>query len=302
MKHSFLLFAFALALPAALPAQDFVNGGFEKNGNLCLINTTNTIFNANVQNTRAFGSFKKPDIASSDCGFGLAKEGNWFVGLATSTTGDGKSEAVSLALNKALEQGKQYTLVFYTRMRHTAPNLEVALSLNDSTQGSVFYTCSSTSIGLDWTEQVIRFNAPNNGRFITVKTSSNAKNSGAWIDGFSMRTVFVPENIVKISTTKPVDKAPENDTQRIAADMGSVTATIYPNPSPDGNFSIDTQGKGEVNVTVYNMLGTSIRSFTCAADSTAPSHLDLTTEQPGLYFVELASAGAKVTKRVVVTK
>jgi len=297
MKHGFLLFAIAFFLPAALPAQEFLNGGFEKNGNLCLINTTNTIFNANVPHTRAFGSFKKPDIASSDCGFGTAKEGNWFIGLATSTNGDGKSEAVSLALSQPLVQGRQYTLTFYTRARATSPNLEVALSMNDSTQGSVFYTCSSKSIGMEWSEQSIRFTAPSNGKYITLKALSTSNNSGSWLDGFTLRSVFVPENVVKVSNVKP----PEDNSMH-KPEVGPVNASIYPNPSPDGNFTISTQGGEEVNVTVYNMLGNSIRQFTCPADSTAPTRLDLSEEQPGLYFVEMASAGAKVTKRVVVTK
>lgn len=301
MKHGFFLCLSAL-LPALLPAQDFVNGSFEQNGNLCLINTSNAIFNANVKHTRSFGSFKKPDIASSDCGFGAAKDGNWFVGLATSTNNDGKSEAVSLALNQELVQGKQYTLVFYTRLRHIAPNLEVGLSTNDSTQGGVFYTCSSQAIGLEWTEQSIRFTAPNNGKYLTVKAKGNTGNSGAWLDAFSLRTVFVPDNVVKVSNVKPATAAEPETHKSTSADLGSVNAAIYPNPSPDGNFSIDTKGAGELSVTVYNMLGNSIRKFTCAADSTAPAKLDLSEEQPGLYFVELASASNKVTKRVVVTK
>ncbi|TND09483.1 MAG: hypothetical protein FD123_1289 [Bacteroidetes bacterium] len=300
MKHGFLLCLSAF-LPVLVPAQEFVNGSFEQNGNLCLINTTNVIFNANVKNTRAFGSFKKPDIASSDCGFGSAKEGNWFVGLATSTNNDGKSEAVSLALTQNLVQGKQYTLTFHTRLRHFAPNLEVGLSLNDSTQGSVFYTCSAKAIGTEWTEQTIRFNAPNSGKYITVKTIGNTGNSGTWIDGFVLRTVFVPENIVKVSNLKPAPAEPEIQ-KTTTAELGMLNAAIFPNPSPDGNFTINTKGSGELNVTVYNMLGNSIRQLTCPADSTAPAHLDLTAEQPGLYFVELASASSKVIKRVVVTK
>ena len=86
------------------------------------------------------------------------------------------------------------------------------------------------------------------------------------------------------------------------AESGPINANIYPNPSTDGNFQIDTQGKGDINITVYNMLGTSIRQLTCAADSTAPTQLDLSGEQPGLYFVEMTTAGMKVTKRVMVSK
>lgn len=301
MKRHFLRILLLLSLPAVLPAQDFLNGSFEKNGNLCLINASNTVFNANVQNTRAFGDFRNPDIASSDCGVGSAKEGNWFIGIATSTTNDGRSEAVALALTQALQKGKQYTLVFYTRSRKVAPNLEVAVSMNDSTQGAVIYTCSSKSIGTEWTEQLIRFNAPVGGKYITVKALDNTGNSGAWLDGFALRSIFVPDNIVKVSDVKPAN-GNTTDVIKTPAESGPINANIYPNPSTDGNFKIDAHGKGEINITVYNMLGTSIRQLTCPADSTAPTQLDLSGEQPGLYFVEMTSAGIKVTKRVMVQK
>src|SRR5262245_28920625 len=138
MKNSFLLpFSLLLFGSATLAAQDFVNGSFEKNAGQCMINASNSEFNQSVRNTTAFGSFKKPDIANSDCGFGQAQDGNWFVGIATNVNGTGKSEAISLELSSSLDEGAQYTLSFYTRARNIAPNLQIGVASADSAQGKV---------------------------------------------------------------------------------------------------------------------------------------------------------------------
>src|SRR3954467_5402889 len=119
MKHIHFLKIAVFCLPVLFPAfshaQDFVNGSFEKNGNLCLINASTSVFNANVKNTRAFGNFRKPDIASSDCGYGAAKDGNWFVGLATYVQGDIRSEIITMELSAPLEKGNQYSFSFWAR-------------------------------------------------------------------------------------------------------------------------------------------------------------------------------------------
>src|SRR5688500_12008818 len=127
------VFALAVPIPAALQGQDFLNGSFEKNGNMCLINASVPVFNANVKNTHAFGSFRRPDIASTNCGQGDAQEGNWFIGLATNVASDVRSEAVTLELSQPLVKGNQYSLSFWTRGRIISSNLEVGLSANDST-------------------------------------------------------------------------------------------------------------------------------------------------------------------------
>ena len=195
-------FALALPVPAALSGQDFLNGSFEKNGNLCIINASVPVFNANVKNTKAFGSFRKPDIASSNCGHGDAKQGNWFIGLATNVHGEVRSEAVTLELDQQLLKGNQYSLSFWTRGRVTAPNLELGISATDSSAGQIFYTVSAGAITNEWVETVIRFTAPENGKYISVRAVNPNANSGVWIDGFSMSTVFVPDNVVMVEPIK----------------------------------------------------------------------------------------------------
>jgi hypothetical protein len=156
----------------------------------------------------------------------------------------------------------------------------------------VFYTCATSGGGTDWTEQTIRFTAPASGKYITVKAISNERNSGTWLDGFSLHSAFTPDNVVKISDVKPEKSA--------TAQFFDATI-VYPNPN-EGMFSINTSWGGEMNVTVYNTLGTPVKNFTCTKDSAALSNLDLSHEVPGLYFIELATTTAKVTKKVVVTK
>jgi hypothetical protein len=291
--------AIAFPLPAVLFGQDFVNGGFEKNGNMCLINTSVAVFNANMKNTHAFGSFRRPDIASTNCGQGDAKEGNWFIGLATNIETGVTSEAVTLELSQPLVKGTQYTLSFWTRGRTETSNLEVGLSNNDSTQGHIFYTVAAASIGNSWGETVIRFTAPDNGKYISVRATNNNANSGVWLDGFKMSTVFVPDNVVMMN---PVNKntVPANHNQQKAA-SGSTIGELYPNPS-SGVFKVNADSNALISLTVFNTLGSTVEEHKATDVEPIPGSIDLSDQQPGLYFVELATLEGKVTKRIIVSR
>lgn len=303
MKQLHLLriavFALIAPLPAVLNGQDFINGGFEKNGNICLINTSVSVFNANVKNTHAFGSFRRPDIASNNCGQGDAKEGNWFIGLATNINTNITSEAVTLELTEPLIKGKQYQLSFWTRGRIVAPNLELGLSTNDSTAGTIFYTIAASSIKLnEWSEVSIRFTASEEGKFISVRAMNNSVNSGVWLDGFHMSPVFVPDNVVVVDPMKkntvPVNQA--EPTQKEAHKVGD----IYPNPSA-GVFKVNADSN-LLSLVVYNTLGSTVEEHKATDIEPIPNSIDLSDQQPGLYFVELATAEGKVTKRIIVSR
>jgi len=292
-------FALALPVPAALSGQDFLNGSFEKNGNLCLINASVPVFNANVKNTKAFGSFRRPDIASTNCGQGDAKEGNWFIGLATNVATDVRSEAVTLELMQPLVKGNQYSLSFWTRGRIISSNLELGLSTNDSTAGQVFYTVASSSIPANaWEETVIRFTATENGKYISVRAMNPNENSGVWLDDFKMSTVFVPDNVVK---SEPVKKNTEH--MRSSADKKpNLNATeIFPNPST-GVFKVNADTASLLSLVVYNTLGSTVEEHKATDLEPIPNSIDLSGQQPGLYFVELATAEGKVTKRIIVSR
>lgn len=290
--------AIAIPLPAALFGQEFVNGGFEKNGNLCIINASVPVFNANVKGTHAFGSFYKPDIASSNCGQGDAKEGNWFIGLATNIDNGVRSEAVTLELTQPLTKGSQYTLSFWARGRAITSNIELGVSTNDSTQGHIFYTVAATSIGNNWGEVTVRFTAPENGKYVSVRAINNNANSGVWLDGFKMSTVFVPDNVVMAN---PVNKSTGSASHQAKAVSGKAIGEIYPNPS-SGLFKVDADSNVLLSLTVFNTLGTTVEEHKATDDQPVPTSIDLSGQQPGLYFVELTTLEGKVTKRIIVSR
>lgn len=291
----------ALFLPFLANGQDFLNGSFEQNGNLCLLNASSTVFNANVKNTRSFGSFRKPDIMSSDCGYGSAKDGRWFVGLATNVQGGVRNEAITLQLTSEIQEGSQYSLSFWVRSRSSASNLELGVSTNDSTSGKVFYTVSANSIGGDWTEVSIRFTAPVTGKYVSVRAVNPNMNSGVWIDAFRLGAVFQADNVVVASPAHNEPKAAVNN--HTGKTSASPAVAIYPNPS-EGVFRLsNTDSTALLSLTVYNMLGATVEQHVATADEPVPTQIDLTEQLPGLYFVELATVnGEKTTKRIVVSR
>lgn len=289
-----------LPLPAVLFGQDFVNGSFEKNGNACIINASVDVFNANVKNTHAFGSFRRPDIASTNCGQGDAKDGNWFIGLATNVATNVRSEAVTLELTQPLVKGNQYSLSFWTRGRVVSSNLEIGVSSNDSTAGQVFYTVSSASIVVNaWTENVIRFTAPEDGKYISVRAMNNNSNSGVWLDAFKLSPVFVPDAVVLVDPMKKNTVPAQNNTAVKAS--ANTIGEIYPNPSA-GVFKVNADSNTLISLTVFNTLGTTVEEHKATDVEPIPSSIDLRDQQPGLYFVELATLEGKVTKRIIVSR
>jgi hypothetical protein len=299
MKHIHILKLAILSLPFVFPVmvngQDFLNGSFEQNGNLCLINASTKVFNANVKNTRVFGSLGKPDIASSDCGSGDAKDGNWFVGLATNIQGGVKSEGMTLALNAPLEKGGQYSITFWARMRSYAPDIELGQSVGDSLRGDVFYTVSAQTIGTDWTEITLRFTAPNDGKYISVRATNPNMNSGVWLDGFKIHQVFQADNIVMVSKTTPANNVEAK--KDAASSFG-----LFPNPS-EGIFKVITDSSTLQSITVYDMLGSTVEQHVATVNQPVPDKIDLTDQQPGMYFVEMATiSGEKMTRRIIVSR
>jgi hypothetical protein len=293
VKTFFTLVLPLMLLAPALNGQEFMNGGFEKNGGRCLINTTTNVFNANVQHTRAFGAFRKPDIASADCGFGTAHSGSWFVGLASNIQGDIRSESITMELNSPLQKGQQYALSFWVRTRTAAPNLTLSVSATDSVFGTAFYTVSAQSIGALWTEISIRFTAPVNGRFVGIRASHPELNAGVWLDDFSIRPVFQADAVVLTPAPKATVAAPKK------AEPAGIE--IFPNPS-EGLFRISLDSTQVISMTVYNMLGTTVQQHVIDQSHPLPDRIDLTDQVPGFYFIELQTAYGKITRRVVIQR
>lgn len=289
---------FPMAFSAVGNSQEFLNGSFEKNGNLCLINASTSVFNANVKNIHAYGKFRRPDIASSDCNYGAAQDGNWFVGLATNISGNIPTEAITLELTTPLEVGGQYSLTFFARSRTVASNIELGQSVADSLTGQIFYTVSAESIGKDWTEITLRFTALNSGKFISVRAANPTQNSGVWLDGFKIHRIFQPDNVVMTSKTEPVKNA---STVVVKKEPYSEFG-LFPNPS-EGVFKVNSDTTELTSITVYNMLGSTVEQHVATPEQPVPDKIDLTNQQPGMYFVEMAMVGGdKVTKRIIVSR
>ncbi len=287
-----------MAFPAVVNGQEFLNGSFEKNGNLCLINASTSVFNANVKNTHAYGKFRRPDIASSDCNYGAAQDGNWFIGLATNISGNIPTEAITLELTTLLEEGEQYSLTFFARARTAASNIELGQSVADSLTGQIFYTVSAATISKEWTEITVRFTALNSGKFISVRASNPTQNSGVWLDGFKIHRIFQPDNVVMVSKTEPQ----KNSTPVVVKREPYSEVGLFPNPS-EGVFKVKSDTTELTSITVFNMLGSTVEQHVATPEQPVPDKIDLTDQQPGMYFVEMAMVGGdKVTKRIIVSR
>ena len=294
--HSLRTAILILAAPAAMHAQEFMNGSFEQNKNQCLINATTSEFNANVKNTHAFGSFRKPDIASSDCFFGSAKDGYWFVGLATNIEAGLRTEAITMQLTDPMLEGGQYALTFWTRSRSIATNLELGISQVDSSSGIIFYTVPASAIGAGWTEINVRFTAPAAGNYISVRAVNNTVNSGVWLDAFHLSAVFQPD-----ITVVPAKPAAASKTNGVAKKQDVIIA-LFPNPS-EGFFKVTADTSLVHSLTIYNMLGSQVEQHIATPEHPVPNHIDLTQQQAGLYFVEATTiTGEKITKRIIVSR
>jgi hypothetical protein len=301
MKKPNFLYLALLVIPLAFPligtGQDFLNGSFEKNGNLCLINASPSVFNANVKNTFAFGNFRLPDIAGPNCGHGFAKDGNWFVGLVAGSTSKNPSEIINLELSGSLRKGSKYSLTFWAKQRPIAPDIELGLCNIDSLEGQIFNTVSHANIGAEWTEVTVVFTAPNNGNFISVRASSPGQISGVWLDGFEMNEIVQASNPETISKTLII----KNNAGEIPKSNFRNEISFFPNPS-EGLFKVNAESSDLASIVVYNMLGSPVQDY-LATENQIVDRIDLTEEQPGMYFVELAMLnGQKVIKRIVVSR
>ena len=76
---------------------------------------------------------------------------------------------------------------------------------------------------------------------------------------------------------------------------------IYPNPST-GLFKVNTDTSSLLSLVVYNTLGSTIAEHKATDVEPIPNNIDLSDQQPGIYFVELATAEGKVTKRIIVSR
>ena len=167
-----------------LQAQAFLNGGLEaKPGTACSVDITNAVFNNRIENVIGLGVVSKLDLLTDQCGLGVPREGNYFVGLQAE---DGKTDAIAIRVDQTLQSRKYYYLEFFARLGESdTPDYNLALGMNSNPNfhGELLYTTRDIPQG--WRRYEVFFRAPGNGEYITVLIESKGK-TRIFIDGFKM--------------------------------------------------------------------------------------------------------------------
>lgn len=76
-------------------------------------------------------------------------------------------------------------------------------------------------------------------------------------------------------------------------------ANVYPNPSPDGKFTVDIPYQAE-RVVVYNTVGQVVNANVQFRIGNRSAAVDLTGNNPGIYFVRITANGRTEVQRVIV--
>lgn len=147
--------------------QTFLNGNFEQTTALeDQTNLSNNSFTRQMPHTVAFGSRGNMDIIKSKKYCGLAQKGDWFVALTSNGT-----DAISMELSSPLIAGNEYILTFHDRLclkYGPASYTQIGISDTISRFGTLIHQAASP-INQIWTRRIVKFIAPINASFITVK-------------------------------------------------------------------------------------------------------------------------------------
>jgi hypothetical protein len=76
-------------------------------------------------------------------------------------------------------------------------------------------------------------------------------------------------------------------------------ASIYPNPSTDGKFTVDLSYSAE-RIAVYNTVGQAVNANVQMRSGNRSATVDLTGNNPGIYFVRITANGRTEVQRVIV--
>ncbi|WMX17597.1 gliding motility-associated C-terminal domain-containing protein [Aureispira sp. CCB-E] len=170
MKYIIILLVFIV--PVLSFAQTFLNGDFELTTAVeDQINISNNSFTRQMPHTVAFGHRENMDIIKSKKYCGLAQKGDWFVAL----TSDG-TDIISMELSSPLIAGNEYVLTFHDRgCLKYGPVSYTQIGISDTINrfGTLIHT-TTTPIDQIWTRRIIKFIAPINANFITVKGEADS--------------------------------------------------------------------------------------------------------------------------------
>ena len=175
-------------------SQSFLNGNFEINtAGSCDYNNSNAGFTSKMSNAIAYGAAQELDIMDNVCPYGLPQSGTWFVGLA------GNTDAFTMQLSAPLVAGQCYEISFWDQgnaQYPPAPPAVIGLSTVAGAVGTNIYTGPTPTLGA-WSNRTFQFNAPNNGKYISVSV-----NAWRWlqVDNFVITSCCTPPILQMDST------------------------------------------------------------------------------------------------------
>lgn len=183
----------------------------------------------------------------------------------------------------SLQAGQTYRVSFWYRAAHTNWSEKMKVSIG-STQNAAGMTQTIVDLGAknntNWTEQVSTFSVATSGNYyIGFQCYSDADK------------YFLALDDINISKSGPVSVS--------ESELGN-NIGLYPNPT-DGYATLRIENAAQysnLEVTVFNAVGKQVYKKSAAIPSEL--NLDMTAFGSGIYFVEVRSAEAVVTKRLVV--
>ncbi len=274
MKNALLLIIFVSSCFIA-NAQLILNGDFEKNNGVCQLNIKNLVFDSSMYNCTGFGSASQIDIINSSCGYGAAKSGSWFLGVAIDDSG--RNDAFSMTLASPLIVGHIYELSFYARSFAPYATNPVAIGVSkDSVSFGTKLYISSMPIDT-WTKYSFSFTDSDTYKYITLEVVGTSY-SWTHVDNFKLT----------------------DSTAGINPITGNKLLKVYPNPS-SGEFTISLQDyQNGYSVEIYNVLGEKIYQSIL---NNSQNTINLNSQPAGMYFIYLKSdEGIEVGKILVTNK
>lgn len=269
-----LLLPLLLLNTCILFGQQFLNGSFEKTTiKGCGLNLKNADYNNIMPNSKAFGTQQSTDILNNSyCKYGIvttAQNGQWFIGLDIFLSSY-ELNSISMELSDTLMKGEVYRLSYYDNapLPQAIEQLLVGLSTTDSTFGDTIYTSPLPDTN-SWTQRIVSFTAPNNGKYVTLKLKTGQYQRWIILDNFSL-----------------------NYGTRVVSDEEHKDSKLYPNPVKD-IVTIEVGEKlSDFSVSILNLMGTNLLQTSCTTQSLS---MDLSNLESGLYICKISEKNGSST-------
>lgn len=196
-SKSLLHALFLFTLFSSLYSQNILNGDFELNNGIVgsdYLDLDNQTFNDLVESCYNFGdslnSVGGLDLISSSNWGVPAYSGNWYLGISN------VYERFSLELTSDLSLGNFYILSFYqaARAQNGKASIRIGLSEIHNHFGILIFEGEPPSTFDSWEFVSFSFQAPNNGRYLTIECKEEVSTTWLKIDDFclSIDSVCIP--------------------------------------------------------------------------------------------------------------